>query len=76
MGMLFLIWKELGMEKFPIFVALPLTLIQGQWKWAISYLERIRDGIFPMIGLAGIVKECFPMSGEAANGENFFYYDC
>ena len=71
------------------------------WKWPISHLERIRDGIFPpwvakprrrkkkfpresrkahprfpMNGLAGIVKNNFPMSGEAANGELLFYYDC
>ena len=32
--------------------------------------------IFPMKGLAGIVKKNFPMSGGAANGEIFFYYDC
>ena len=32
--------------------------------------------IFPMNGLAGIVKINFPMSGEAANGEIYFYYDC
>ena len=32
--------------------------------------------IFPMNGLAGIVKINFPMSGEAANGEISFYYDC
>ena len=58
--------------------------------WAISYLERIRDGIFPyewrsleygkknfpMNGLAGLVKEYFSMSGEAANGEILFHYDC
>ena len=31
---------------------------------------------FPMNGLAGIVKNNFPMSGEAANGEILFYYDC
>ena len=31
---------------------------------------------FHMNGLAGIVKEYFPMSGEAANGEILFHYDC
>ena len=31
---------------------------------------------FPMNGLAGIVKEYFSMSGEAANGEILFHYDC
>ena len=31
---------------------------------------------FPMNGLAGIVKNNFPMSGEAANGEILFDYDC
>ena len=30
----------------------------------------------PTNGLAGIVKEYFPMSGEAANGEILFHYDC
>ena len=32
--------------------------------------------IFPMNGLAVIVKRNFPMSDEAANGEIYFYYDC
>ena len=31
---------------------------------------------FPMNGLAGIAKEYLPMSGEAANGEILFHYDC
>ena len=32
--------------------------------------------IFPMNGLAGMVKINFPMSGEATNGEIYFYHDC
>ena len=32
--------------------------------------------IFPMKGFAGVVKNNFPMSGEATNGEIIFYYDC
>ena len=31
---------------------------------------------FPMRGLAGIVKKNFPMSGEAANREIYFHYEC
>ena len=42
----------------------------------IPHESRKAHSLFPMIGLAGIVKENFPMSGEAANGETFFYYDC
>ena len=38
--------------------------------------SRKAQHIFPMNGLAGIVKINFPMSGEAANGEISFYYDC
>ena len=57
---LFLIWKELGMGFF-------------LYEWRS---HEYRKNNFPMNGLAGIVKENFPMSGEAANGETFFYYDC
>ena len=35
-----------------------------------------RKKIFLMNSLAGIVKEYFPMSSEAANGEILFHYDC
>ena len=35
-----------------------------------------RRNIFTMNGGAGVVKINFPMSGEAANGEIYFYHDC
>ena len=60
MGMLFLIWKELGMGFF---------LMSGE----AANKEKKN---FLMNGLAGIVKEYFSMSGEAANGEILFHYDC
>ena len=35
-----------------------------------------KSWIFPMNGLAWVVKNNFPMSGEATNWEIIFYYDC
>ena len=57
---LFLIWRELGMGFF-----------RPEWR---SHEGGKKN--FPMNGLAGIVKEYFSMSGEAANGEILFHYDC
>ena len=57
---LFLIWRELGMR-----------FSRPEWR---SHEGGKKN--FPMNGLAGIVKEYFSMSGEAANGEILFHYDC
>ena len=57
---LFLIWRELGMG-----------FSRPEWQ---SHEGGKKN--FHMNGLAGIVKEYFPMSGEAANGEILFHYDC
>ena len=42
----------------------------------ISHESRKAHFIFPMNGLAGMVKINFPMSGGATNGEIYFYHDC
>ena len=56
---------------FPLWAAKPrvkeIKILYESWKVQLN---------FPMKGLAGIVKKNFPMSGGAANGEIFFYYDC
>ena len=57
---LYLIWRELGMG-----------FSRPEWR---SHEGGKKN--FHMNGLAGIVKEYFPMSGEAANGEILFHYDC
>ena len=48
--------------------------VSGEKKF--PHESRKAHNIFPMNGLAGIVKINFPMSGEAVNGEISFYYDC
>ena len=55
---LYLIWRELGMG-----------FSRPEWQ---SHEGGKKN--FHMNGLAGIVKEYFPMSGEAANGEILFLF--
>ena len=82
MGMLFLIWKELGMVNFPIHGLAVIVKKSFPIRGFAAHGEIFfpvwvaKQKNFPMNGLAGIVKENFPMSSEAANGETFFYYDC
>ena len=61
---------EIGMGVFPT------TGEAGSGEKKFPHESRKAHYIFPMNGLAGIVKINFPMSGEAANGEIYFYYDC
>ena len=53
----------------------PTTSEAGSGEKKFPHESRKAHYIFPMNGLAGIVKMNFPMSGEAANGEISFYYD-
>ena len=46
------------------------------WEKNFPHESRMAHFIFPMNGLAGVVKINFPMSGEATNGEIYFYHDC
>ena len=61
----------MGTGYFPYVAAKPLV---GEIQ--IPYESWKVQLYFPMKGGAGVVKKNFPMSGEAANGEIYFYYDC
>ena len=63
-------FKKWGREN-PLRVAEP-----GVEDFEIPYESQKVQLYFPMKGSAGVVKKNFPMSGEATNGEIFFYYDC
>ena len=58
-------------QKYPLRVAKPRVE-----DFEIPYESQKVQLYFPMKGSAGVVKKNFPMSGEATNGEIFFYYDC
>ena len=68
---LYPLWKKIGQGFFPYEWRQPRI-----WEKKFPHESRMAHFIFPMNGLAGVVKINFPMSGEATNGEIYFHHDC